>query len=63
MRMTPGGNGPVRALFLIVPAALATACGGGGEAAPPPPPDVGVMQPIRRDVTLFSEHLGSTLSF
>ena len=60
MRMNLCGNGPVRALFLIVPEHLVMACGGGGDAAPPPPPEVGVTQPIRRDVTVFSEHLGTT---
>ena len=29
----------------------------------PPPPDVGVAQPIKRHVTVFSEHLGSTAAF
>ncbi len=63
MRMNFHGGGLIRCLFLIVPAAAQMACGGGGDAAPPPPPDVGVTQPIRRDVTLFSEHLGSTRAF
>lgn len=31
--------------------------------AAPPPPDVGVAKPIQRDVTVFSEHLGSTAAF
>jgi RND family efflux transporter MFP subunit len=39
-----------------------TACGGGAPA-PPPPPEVGVTKPIRRDVTVFTEHLGSTRAF
>jgi multidrug efflux system membrane fusion protein len=38
-------------------------CGGGAETGPPPPPDVGVAQPIKRDVTLYSEHLGTTRAF
>ena len=63
MRMNFHGGGLIRCLLLIVPAAAQMACGGGGDAAPPPPPDVGVTQPIRRDVTLFSEHLGSTRAF
>ena len=33
-------------------------CGKQAETGPPPPPDVGVAQPIKRDVTLYSEHLG-----
>ncbi len=44
-------------------AVVALGCGGDGETGAPPPPDVGVAQPIRRDVTLFSEHLGSTVAF
>jgi RND family efflux transporter MFP subunit len=38
-------------------------CGGGAESGPPPPPDVGVARPIKRDVTLYSEHLGSTEAY
>ena len=44
-------------------AALAVGCGGPGETAAPPPPDVGVAKPIKRDVTVFSEHLGSTAAY
>jgi multidrug efflux system membrane fusion protein len=44
-------------------ATLALGCGGGGEASTPPPPDVGVAKPIKRDVTVFSEHLGSTAAY
>jgi RND family efflux transporter MFP subunit len=44
-------------------AALAVGCGKQAETGPPPPPDVGVAQPIQRDVTLYSEHLGSTQAF
>jgi RND family efflux transporter MFP subunit len=44
-------------------AALAVACGKQAETGPPPPPDVGVAQPIKRDVTLYSEHLGTTEAF
>ena len=50
--------------FLLIPLiGTAVACGGGGETGPPPPPEVGVTQPIRRDVTVFSEHLGSTRAY
>ena len=44
-------------------AGVAVGCGSGPETGPPPPPDVGVAQPIKRDVTVFSEHLGSTEAF
>lgn len=50
-------------LTLATLATLALGCGGGGEASAPPPPDVGVAKPIQRDVTVFSEHLGSTAAF
>ncbi|MGB5399076.1 MAG: efflux RND transporter periplasmic adaptor subunit, partial [Thermoanaerobaculia bacterium] len=50
-------------LLLATLAALAVGCGGDAETGPPPPPDVGVAQPILRDVTVFSEHLGSTRAF
>lgn len=49
-----------RLLTLATLAVLAVGCGGGAEQSAPPPPDVGVAQPIKRDVTVFSEHLGST---
>ena len=38
-------------------------CSTGGETGPPPPPEVGVSQPIQRDVTIYSEHLGTTEAF
>jgi RND family efflux transporter MFP subunit len=44
-------------------AGVAVGCGGKAETGPPPPPDVGVAEPIKRDVTLYSEHLGSTRAF
>ena len=50
-------------LTLATLAALAVACGKQAETGPPPPPDVGVAQPIKRDVTLYSEHLGTTEAF
>jgi RND family efflux transporter MFP subunit len=50
-------------LTLAILAALAVGCGGSAETAAPPPPDVGVAQPIQRDVTVFSEHLGTTQAF
>ena len=50
-------------LTLATIAGLAVGCGGGGETGPPPPPDVGVAQPVNRDVTLYSEHLGTTQAF
>ena len=50
-------------LTLATLAALAVACGKQAETGPPPPPDVGVAQPIKRDVTLYSEHLGTTQAF
>jgi len=50
-------------LTLATLATLAVGCGGGGEPTTPPPPDVGVAQPIQRDVTVFSEHLGSTAAY
>jgi len=50
-------------LIFATLAGMAAGCGGGAETAPPPPPDVGVAQPIRRDVTLYSEHLGNTTAF
>ena len=39
------------------------ACGDKTETAAPPPPEVGVAQPIKRGVTLYSEHLGTTRAF
>lgn len=42
-------------LTLVVPG-----CGRDAATGPPPPPEVGVAQPVRRDVTVYSEHLGST---
>lgn len=50
-------------LTLATLASLALGCGGGEEAGAPPPPEVGVAKPIQRDVTVFSEHLGSTAAF
>ena len=50
-------------LTLATLAALAVACGKQAETGPPPPPDVGVAQPIKRDVMLYSEHLGTTEAF
>ena len=50
-------------LLLAMLATLALGCGGGAETAAPPPPDVGVAKPIQRDVTVFSEHLGTTAAF
>ena len=50
-------------LTLAMLAGLAMGCGDKGETAAPPPPDVGVAKPILRDVTVFSEHLGSTQAF
>ena len=42
---------------------MAVAAADGTETGAPPPPDVGVAKPIKRDVTVFSEHLGSTEAF
>lgn len=50
-------------LTLAMLAGLAVGCGDKGETAAPPPPDVGVAKPIQRDVTVFSEHLGSTAAY
>jgi len=50
-------------LTLLTLAGIAVGCGGGTETGPPPPPEVGATQPIRRDVTLYSEHLGTTRAF
>ena len=50
-------------LTLGVLAVVAIGCGGASETGAPPPPDVGVARPIQRDVTVFSEHLGSTAAF
>jgi RND family efflux transporter MFP subunit len=50
-------------LTLAMLAGVAVGCGEKGEPAAPPPPGVGVAQPIKRDVTVFSEHLGSTQAF
>ncbi|MGB5878985.1 MAG: efflux RND transporter periplasmic adaptor subunit [Thermoanaerobaculia bacterium] len=49
--------------MLLTLAGSTMGCGGDAETGPPPPPDVGVAQPIKRDVTVFSEHLGSTQAF
>ncbi|MGB6853783.1 MAG: efflux RND transporter periplasmic adaptor subunit [Thermoanaerobaculia bacterium] len=49
--------------MLLTLAGSTMGCGGDAETGPPPPPDVGVAQPIQRDVTVFSEHLGSTQAF
>ena len=35
-------------------------CGKGSETGPPPPPTVGVAQPVRRTVTLYTERTGTT---
>jgi len=50
-------------LMLLTLAGSTLGCGGGAESGPPPPPDVGVARPIKRDVTLYSEHLGSTEAY
>jgi RND family efflux transporter MFP subunit len=50
-------------LTLAMLAGIAAGCGDKGTTAAPPPPDVGVAKPIKRDVTVFSEHLGSTQAF
>ena len=50
-------------LTLATLATLTVGCSGGGETSAPPPPDVGVAKPIQRDVTVFSEHLGSTAAY
>ena len=50
-------------LTLAMLAGLAIGCGDKGEIGAPPPPDVGVAKPIKRDVTVFSEHLGSTAAY
>ena len=50
-------------LTLALLAGVAAGCGGDVETGPPAPPDVGVAKPIQRDVTVFSEHLGSTEAF
>jgi RND family efflux transporter MFP subunit len=61
---TPFRPGGLRScLTLAMLATLALGCGGGAETAAPPPPDVGVAKPIQRDVTVFSEHLGTTAAF
>ena len=53
----------MRFLALASLAVLAAGCGEQAETGAPPPPDVGVAQPIKRDVTVFSEHLGSTRAY
>ena len=63
MRMNRDGTGTARAVLSTPLIAIVAACGGGGDTGPPPPPDVGVSQPIRREVTVFSEHLGTTEAF
>jgi len=50
-------------LTLATLAGVTVGCGGSAEPVAPPPPDVGVAQPIKRDVTLYSEHLGTTEAF
>lgn len=50
-------------LTLALLVGLAVGCGGERETGAPSPPEVGVAKPIRRDVTVFSEHLGSTQAF
>jgi RND family efflux transporter MFP subunit len=52
-----------RFLALAPLALLALGCGGGAEQGAPPPPNVGVAQPVQRDVTVFSEFLGSTAAY
>ena len=39
---------------------ILSACGGAPVAPPPSPPEVGVAQPVRRDVTLYTEFNGTT---
>lgn len=63
MRTKRSVDGSNRWLMLLAVAATAAACGPGGDTGPPPPPEVGVTRPIRRDVTVYSEHLGSTQAF
>jgi RND family efflux transporter MFP subunit len=63
MRIPSRPDGFWSCLTLATLATLALGCGGGGEASTPPPPDVGVAKPIKRDVTVFSEHLGSTAAY
>jgi len=53
----------MKLVALATLAVVAAGCGGGTETTSPPPPDVGVAQPIKRDVTVFSEHLGSTRAY
>ncbi len=53
----------LRFLTLATLALLAFACGEDAQQGAPPPPDVGVAKPVQRDVTVFSEHLGSTAAF
>jgi RND family efflux transporter MFP subunit len=50
-------------LTLAMLAGLAAGCSKEAETGAPPAPDVGVAKPIKRDVTVFSEHLGSTQAF
>lgn len=50
-------------LTLAALALVAVGCGETAQTAAPQPPDVGVANPIKRDVTVFSEHLGSTRAF
>lgn len=56
------GN-PWVCLALVGLVTLTTGCGEEVETAAPPPPDVGVAQPVRREVTVFSEHLGTTEAY
>ena len=44
-------------------AVLMIGCGGQPEVAPPPPPEVTVATPQVRDVTVFSEFVGSTEAY
>jgi RND family efflux transporter MFP subunit len=50
-------------LTLALLAGVAAGCGGDDETGSAAPPDVGVANPIKRHVTVFSEHLGSTEAF
>jgi len=56
-------NGGAQMCWALVVVGAIAGCGGGAKSAAPPAPDVGVAKPIRRDVTVYSEHLGSTRSF
>jgi len=52
--------GPAASVAWLLLGVCLTGCSKTTEAAPPPPPAVVVTQPIRRNVTIYADHIGTT---